>query len=69
MSAHNKFTNIENKSNNAERYGNVCHETAHLPVNGNNTATNAAKNVKKILIQCKLSKWRTPKFGKKKLEN
>ena len=46
MSAHNKFTDIGKKSNNAENVEMFFTTTEYVLVNGNNTATNVAKNVK-----------------------
>ena len=58
MSAHTKFTDIENKRINAKICGNVFHETKRAFVNVNNTATNVEKNKKKIQIQGKFPKVR-----------
>ena len=50
MSAHNKPTDIEKKSNNAENVEMFFTTTEYVLVNGNNTAANVAKNVKKNSI-------------------
>ena len=60
MSAHTKFTDIENKRINAKICGNVFHETKRAFVNVNNTATNVEKNKKKFKFKANFQK-----FGKK----
>ena len=62
MSAHNKFTDIEKKSNNAENVEMFFTTTEY--VNGNNTATNFAKNVKKNSNSMRTFKMADTKFRK-----
>ena len=64
MSAHNKFTDIEKKSNNAENVEMFFTTTEYVLVNGNNTATNSAKNVKKNSNSMRTFKMADTKFQK-----
>ena len=69
MSAHTKFTDIENKRINAKICGNVFHETKRAFVKVKNTATNVAKKSKKNPVQGKFPKMADTKVREKNLEN
>ena len=64
MSAHNQPTDIETKSNNAENVEMFSPQQNTFPVNGNNTATNSAKNAEKNSNSMRIFKIADNKFRK-----